>query len=277
MASQLFASLRIFKTTSRFLSRRARPFLHLKTYTVSSAIAMAEVEGPTADSTQTGAQANSTQDESSLPTPPLDPYFPPSSLSDSGLSKRPRDARLLHMVLASYGVTAYQERVPLQLMDFAYRYTSSTLSDALHFSSEGYGHAGSGTGAGKGAASNTLSDITGPALRLSIHSRSHYQYSPTLPTAVYAEVAQERNRVALPPLRKELGMMLPPEQYCLLGTGFQMEEDEVEEEAADDDTTMRDEEVNEDGEGGDEPEGGRMEDFFGENVNGGGGEDKMEN
>ena len=236
-------------------------------------LAMAEVEGPTANTS--GTQPNPTQDESSLPTPPADPYFPPSSLADTGLSKRPRDARLLHMVLASYGVTPYQERVPLQLMDFAYRYTSSTLSDALHFSSEGFDHTGSG--GGKGAASNTLSDITAPALRLSIHSRTHYQYNPVLPTAVYAEIAQERNRVALPPLRKEMGMMLPPEQYCLTGTGFQMEEEEAEEEVADDDTTMKDDEVNgDDGEGGDEPEGGRMEDIFGEQVNGDDGADGME-
>ena len=226
-----------------------------------------------------GAPPNLTQDESSLPTPPSDPYFPPSSLSDSGLSKRPRDARLLHMVLASYGVSAYQERVPLQLMDFAYRYTSSTLSDALHFSSEGYGHTGSGSGSGigKGAPSNTLSDITAPALRLSIHSRTHYQYNPVLPTAVYTEIAQERNRVALPPLRKEMGMMLPPEQYCLTGTGFHMEEEEAEEETADDDTTMKDDEEDGDnGEGGDEAEGGKMEDLFGEQVNGNGAEDGME-
>lgn len=213
------------------------------------------------------AQPYPTQEASSLPTPAADSYFPPSSLADTGLSKRPRDARLLHMVLASYGVTAYQERVPLQLMDFAYRYTSSTLSDALHFCSEGFGHTGSGSG--KAAASNALSDITAPALRLSIHSRTHYQYNPVLPTAVYAEIAQERNRVALPPLRKEAGMMLPPEQYCLTGTGLQMEEEEAEDEVADDDITMKDEEADGDhGAGEDEPEGGKLEDLFGEELNG---------
>ena len=53
--------------------------------------------------------------------------FPTNSPADNGESKRPRDARLMHLVLANYGVAAYQERVPLQLMDFAYRYTSLTL------------------------------------------------------------------------------------------------------------------------------------------------------
>ena len=157
------------------------------------------------------------------------------------------------MVLASYGVTAYQERVPLQLMDFAYRYTSSTLSDALHFCSEGFGHTGSGSG--KATASNMLSDITTPALRLSIHSRTHYQYNPVLPTAVYSEIAQERNNVALPPLRKDVGLMLPPEQYCLTGTGLPNGGRRAEDEVAED-ITMKEGEVAEgDGEGDDEPEG----------------------
>ncbi len=234
---------------------------------------MAEAEASTND--PSNIYSNPMQEASSLPTPPADPLIPPSSLADTGLSKRPRDARLLHMVLASYGVTAYQERVPLQLMDFAYRYTSSTLSDALHFCSEGFGHTGSGSG--KATASNTLSDITAPALRLSIHSRTHYQYNPVLSTAVYSEIAQERNKVGLPSLPKEPGIMLPPEQYCLTGIGLQTEEEEMEDEVAEEDITMKDGEADrDDGDGGDEVEGGKLEDLFGEQVNGDGGEDSME-
>lgn len=43
------------------------------------------------------------------------------STTDNGLSRRPRDARVIHLMLSSMGVNAYQERVPLQIMDFAYR------------------------------------------------------------------------------------------------------------------------------------------------------------
>lgn len=70
-------------------------------------------------------------------------------------------------------------------------------------------------------------------------------------------------------------MMLPPEQYCLTGTGLQMEEEEAEHEATDDDVTMKDNEVDGDDEG-DESEGGKMEDLFGEQVNGDRGGDGME-
>lgn len=44
----------------------------------------------------------------------------PESPADAG-GRKPRDARLIHLMLANQGVTAYQERVPLMLMDFAYR------------------------------------------------------------------------------------------------------------------------------------------------------------
>ena len=233
---------------------------------------MAEVDNAGASQATQNSNPAANPDEASE-KPVTDSHLTSTSLSDSGLSNRPRDARLLHMVLASYGVTAYQERVPLMLMDFAYRYTSATLSDALHFSSEGYGYSGNASSS-KGANSNTLSDITLPALRLSIHSRSHYQYAPTLPTSVYNEIAQERNAVQLPALKKEWGSILPPEQYCLTGNDFQMVEDG--EEAGDDDTTMKDENEGEgDDIGGEDVEGGRMEDIFGEGVNGNGG-DEME-
>lgn len=52
---------------------------------------------------------------------------------DAAFAKKPRDARLVHLLLAQMGVHAYSERVPLQLLDFAYRYTSSILSDAQSY------------------------------------------------------------------------------------------------------------------------------------------------
>lgn len=43
----------------------------------------------------------------------------------------PRDVRLLHLLLASQAIHQYEEKVPLQLMDFAYRYTKGVLKDAM--------------------------------------------------------------------------------------------------------------------------------------------------
>lgn len=229
---------------------------------------MAEVNGAIAESNAADTQPSNNQNELSTQSAadPINHNFPPSQ-TDSGLSKRPRDARLLHLVLANYGVSAYQERVPLQLMDFAYRYTSSTLQDALHFTSEGYGTTGPSTGSGKAAAHNDLSGITLSSLRLSIASRTHYQFNPTLPKEFYSEIAQDRNRVALPPVSRESGMRLPPEQYCLTGVGWELKEEFDEEmedvdERMEEDVALREEGVEEDEGDGDE-EVGRMEDLFG--------------
>ena len=83
---------------------------------------MAEANGAVPDA----AHQSSGQDDPTAVNP-VNTTLPTDSPADNGQSKRPRDARLIHLILANYGVTAYQERVPLQLMDFAYRYTSSIL------------------------------------------------------------------------------------------------------------------------------------------------------
>ena len=145
--------------------------------------------------------------------------------------------------------------------------------DALHFVSEGYGTSGPGAGPGKAAVQNDMSPVTLSALRLSIASRTHYQFNPTLPKEFYNEIAQEKNRVGLPPVSKDWGMRLPPEQYCLTGTGWNLREDwdEEDEEMEDIVKEERLEDANgekaegEDGE--DEEGGGRMEDIFGEGNN----------
>ena len=234
---------------------------------------MAEVNGGGTEDNTADTQNSSNQVEPS--TQPADPNthnFSPSQ-TDSGLAKRPRDARLLHMVLANYGVSAYQERVPLQLMDFAYRYTSSTLQDALHFTSEGYGTAGPGSGSGKAAAHNDLSGITISSLRLSIASRTHYQFNPTLPKEFYGEIAQERNRVALPPVSREWGMRLPPEQFCLTGVGWDLKEEFDEEmedggETREGDMALKEEDMEEGAADDGNEEVGRIEDLFGSNDDG---------
>lgn len=86
---------------------------------------MAEVNGAAPDANSAAHQSSSHDDHTAAD--PVNTSFLTNSPVDNGQSKRPRDARLIHLILANYGVNAYQERVPLQLMDFAYRYTSSIL------------------------------------------------------------------------------------------------------------------------------------------------------
>ncbi|KAH0383316.1 TFIID-31kDa-domain-containing protein, partial [Aureobasidium melanogenum] len=155
----------------------------------------------------------------------------PTSTQDDGLSRRPRDARLIHLILSAQGVHSYQERVPLQLLDFAYRYTSSVLADAFRLSSEGYASAPGAPTNSKRSEATDGSNITVNALRQAIASRQDYQFQGALPKEFMMEQAVERNRVALPKIQKSWGVQLPPEKYCLTGTGWSLrdlwEEDEV--------------------------------------------------
>ncbi|KAI9719413.1 MAG: hypothetical protein M1812_003484 [Candelaria pacifica] len=277
---------------------------------------------PTSDplpSTQTTQTTHTTPPPKPPQTPPTTTNLPSSSLSDNGLTRRPRDARLIHMVLANLGVTAYAERVPLQILDFAYRYTQATLQDALHLSSEGYGVSSSSTNnnnnnnnnntgnptttgnttgnitttssKGTGAGGSDLSHITLPALRLSIASRTNYQFQPSLPKEFLLELANERNRIGLPVVGRDWGVRLPHEKYCLTGVGWGLREewdsegDEVEEGGDDDDDDggvggVGDGGIKVDGEDregeGDEEGDERMEDFFGELGDEGGGDREME-
>ncbi|RPB11106.1 TFIID-31kDa-domain-containing protein, partial [Morchella conica CCBAS932] len=132
-------------------------------------------------------------------------------------TRKPRDARIIHLILASMGVSSYQERVPLMLMDFAYRYTSSVLQDALLFSDAI--HSTSNTGGPNPPSSVTLSD-----LRMSVASRINHQFNTALPKEFLLDIAQERNRVGLPTVGKEFGVRLPPEKYSLTGISWELAE-----------------------------------------------------
>lgn len=137
----------------------------------------------------------------------------------------PRDVRLLHLILASMGVTAYQDRVPLQLMDFAYRYTHGVLQDALYYSD----HAGASTStlpAGVGSSSST--SLTVDDIRLAVGARVNYQFKPAPPKELLLEMAQEKNKRPLPPVPQQYGIRLPPEKYCLTSKEWQLDDEKDE-------------------------------------------------
>ncbi len=212
---------------------------------------------------------------------------PPNASSDlpdgkdgANQAKRPRDARLVHMILASLGITAYQERVPLQLLDFAYRYTSGVLQDALYLNAEGYAAAGlAGSTTGKHNADGASKDsnaVNLTALRLSVGSRQNYQFNSSLPKEFLLEMASERNKVALPSTRQEWGLRLPPEKYCLTGVGWNLKQEwdsDVDVDSMDEDGPEEDHggsgdeakpEGDEEGAEDDEESDARMEDIFGD-------------
>lgn len=124
----------------------------------------------------------------------------------------PRDVRLLHLLLASQSIHQYEDQVPLQLMNFAHRYTQGVLKDALVYND----YAGSGNSAGGGLG---VEDI-----RLAIAARTQYQFKPTAPKELMLQLAAERNKKALPQVMGTWGVRLPPEKYCLTAKEWDLED-----------------------------------------------------
>lgn len=203
---------------------------------------------------------------------------PSSTSQPSAAAPRPRDARLIELLLTSQGVTSYEQRVPLLLLDFAYRHTSSILNDALHLSGDPYvTQAGSKPSASAGASAAAPGDaaVSANAIKLSVAARLGYQFrggssGGGISKEYMQELARERNKVALPRIvPNEWGVRLPSERFVLSGTSWGLQDvwDEI-----------GDEEVPEVGGdamegiqgpediGGDGVEGGTVEDMFGDDV-----------
>ncbi|KAK1984626.1 transcription initiation factor IID, 31kD subunit-domain-containing protein [Colletotrichum cereale] len=232
---------------------------------------------------QNAQQQNSTQQQST----PLNP---------NASAPRPRDARMIELLLTSQGVTSYESRVPLLLLDFAYRHTSSILSDAIYLSADPYtsqaGSKASASGAAAGAIPGAGGDaaVSANAVKLAIAARLGYQFrggggAGGVSKDWLQELARERNKTALPKVaQNEWGLRLPSERFVLSGVswglkdvweeaGIDEDEDEDSEDgagAASGDGAMEgveatnataDEDI-----GGDGVEGGTMEDVFGKDV-----------
>lgn len=201
---------------------------------------------------------------------------------------RPRDARTIELLLTAQGVTAFEPRVPLLLLDFAYRHTSSILSDALHLSADPYvSHAGARPSQLSGAAPVNVGDATvsANAVHLAVASRLGYQFRAGGGAASkewMLELARERNKVALPKVAAhEWGVRLPNERFVLSGVSWGLqdawagmegedeEEEEEEEEEGGAEEAMEGVEMggqNEEDVGGDGVEGGTMGDVFGDDI-----------
>lgn len=219
-------------------------------------------------------------DANPQPTPPTQPRAPSSP---STTAPRPRDARVLELLLTSQGVTSYESRVPLLLMDFAYRHTTAVLNDAIHLSVDPYTtHAGARASSAAGATASLIAQdasVSANAVRLAIASRQGYQFrggnaAGGVSKEWMQDIARERNKVGLPRVPpNEWAVRLPNERFVLSGLGWGLrdvwgdEGSEGEEEDADmEDVPMegiRAPDVEDMGEG---VEGGTMEDVFGDQM-----------
>ncbi|KAI0190831.1 transcription initiation factor IID, 31kD subunit-domain-containing protein [Astrocystis sublimbata] len=163
-----------------------------------------------------------TQATNTTPAPAAQTAAAPTSPTATSAEPRPRDARTIELLLTSQGVTSFDNRVPLLLLDFAYRHTSSILNDALHLSGDPYS---SHAGAKPSGSTN--------AIHIAIASRQTYQFrggsggggagggGGGASKEWLQELARERNKVALPRiLANEWGVRLPNERFVLSGQAW---------------------------------------------------------
>lgn len=153
----------------------------------------------------------------------------------------PRDVRLLHLLLASQAIHQYEDNVPLQLIDFANRYTRNVLKDAIMYNdymeNNSVNHsttnninssninsanndddnntATNTNNTNSNDSNNTTGQLTIEDIRLAIAARTQYQFKPTAPKELLLQLANERNKKNLPQILGSWGIRLPPEKYCL--------------------------------------------------------------
>ncbi|ODV62910.1 chromatin modification protein [Ascoidea rubescens DSM 1968] len=138
-------------------------------------------------------------------------------------SVTPRDVRILRLIFNSHGIESYQDHVPLQLMDFAYRYTTSVLKDAVIFND--HANAKSSSISSAGNSGSALRNLTIDDVRLSIAARTNYQFKPNAPKELLLQIASEKNKKPLPPIMPTWGIRLPPEKYCLTARESDLNDD----------------------------------------------------
>lgn len=134
----------------------------------------------------------------------------------------PRDVKILYLILASMGVNAYQDQVPLQLLDFAHRYTTQVFQDALVYAD----YAGQSTGNQPAGMGFQTAPMSVEDVKLAVSARVAHQFKPTTPKDLIMSLAAERNKRPLPPVPSTYGLRLPPEKHCLTGQDRDVDEDD---------------------------------------------------
>ncbi|GAA94224.1 uncharacterized protein L969DRAFT_45844 [Mixia osmundae IAM 14324] len=126
----------------------------------------------------------------------------------------PRDARLIALILSSMGVDQAEPGVVAILMEFAHRYTTEILTDALVYAD----HAHRGLGAS--SAANLTPDLAD--VRMALKAKLEHSMSSAWPKEFLMPLALELNRLPLPSLPESYGVRLPPEKDRLTAANFDL-------------------------------------------------------
>jgi len=117
----------------------------------------------------------------------------------------PRDAKVIKLILKTMGIYNVESRVIQQLLEFAHRYASDVLQDALAFSE----HAGH-------------NEVNESDIRLAIEGKTTYSFTNPPSRDILEEIAARRNKLPLPIIQEKYGVRLPPERHCLTAVNYQV-------------------------------------------------------
>ncbi|CDZ98373.1 Transcription initiation factor TFIID, subunit TAF9 (also component of histone acetyltransferase SAGA) [Phaffia rhodozyma] len=131
-----------------------------------------------------------------------------SGASDDNFSFEhlPRDARIIALILASKGIEDTTPQVLLQLMEFAHRYTTDVLLDALTFSE----HSGKG---GK----LDVDDVS-----LAVQGKVNYGFREGGERDFLTPIAQSLNSHPLPPVPETAFIRLPHPRHLFTAPNFNL-------------------------------------------------------
>lgn len=115
----------------------------------------------------------------------------------------PKDASVIAAILRDQGVTEYESRVVHQLLEFAYKYASFVLEDAVLYSNY----------AGK-------KNVDSDDVRLAVDKLSDKLFTTPPPKDLLTEIARHKNSNPLPPIKSHAGPRLPPDRYSLISANF---------------------------------------------------------
>ncbi|KZW04036.1 transcription factor TAFII-31, partial [Exidia glandulosa HHB12029] len=119
----------------------------------------------------------------------------------------PSSARSIALLLASTpSINDAQPGVLHQLLEFAHRYTSQVLTDALVYSE----HAGR---PGK---------LDREDVVMSVQARVGWELGGHVPKEYLHSLAAQTNAIPLPPVPEVFGVRLPPAKECLTAVDFDL-------------------------------------------------------
>ncbi|XP_008543088.1 transcription initiation factor TFIID subunit 9 [Microplitis demolitor] len=117
----------------------------------------------------------------------------------------PKDAQVIMSIIKDMGIEQYEPKVINQLLEFTYRYITCTLDDSRIYASH---------------AKKKFIDLDD--VRLAVKMQLEKTFTNPPPRDVLLEVARAKNNIALPFVKPNNGLRLPPDRYCLIAANYKL-------------------------------------------------------